>query len=445
MDTRATTAIPATLKASSTASISAALSPDTSVAGSVPAAVSPDAFTTASVPVAVSPATSTTASGSASTHKYPYTRIVFWEPCVSPHKSAFFHAVAERFGPSVEIRCVAHEGVPDTRQALGWGDEASSAPSTDVAPTPERIAAIIESGGDRCLHVFSGIRWFSTLTTALQLVRVQRRAFAIMSEPRDNAGLKGVVRFAQSWLTESWLRRRVEFVLAIGRHGPPWFQSVGYRRDRVFPFAYFLPPPPLAAQAATLDEAAQAPLHIAYVGRLIDAKGVRYLPAAMHALGPGARLSVIGDGELRTSMVEHAAQLGIDAEFCGVLPIDQVQRRMATFDVLVLPSTTRDDGWGAVISEALMAGTAVVASHCTGASVLLDSPRNGRVVPPGDSEAIARAVLELQQTGQLTARARRYRANWAADRLTARAGASYFEHIVRHRAGHALRPKEFFL
>lgn len=371
-----------------------------------------------------------------------YSRIVFWEPCVSPHKSAFINAVAERFGPSVEVRCVAHEGVPDTRQALGWGDGSAAAPPTDVAPSPERIAAIIESGGEHCLHVFSGIRWFSTLTTALDLVRAQGRAFAIMSEPRDNAGVKGAVRFIQSWLTESWLRRRVQFVLAIGRHGPSWFKSVGYRRDRVFPFAYFLPPP--SPQADT-EPGAQASLHIAYVGRLTEKKGVRYLLPAVRALGPGARITIIGDGELREPLQREAAQLGVDAVFCGVLPIEQVQLRMRTFDVLVLPSTTRDDGWGAVVSEALMAGTAVVASHCAGASILLDTPRNGRVVPPANAESIADAVRDLQQTGQLTARARRYRSNWACDRLTARAGASYFEQIVRHRAGGALRPKEFYL
>lgn len=371
-----------------------------------------------------------------------YACIVFWEPCVSPHKSAFFKAVAERLGPSVKVRCVAHEGVPEARQALGWGDESGSAPPTDVAPSRERIAQIIDEGGERCLHVFSGIRWFSTLTTALALVRTQGRAFAIMSEPRDNAGLKGAIRLLQSWLTESWLRRRVEFVLAIGRHGPTWFHSVGYRRERVFPFAYFLPPP--LPQPET-EAGAPASLHLAYVGRLTEAKGVRYLLPALRALGPGARLTVIGDGELRETLVQEAARLGLDAQFCGVLPIEQVQRRMPAFDVLMLPSMTRDDGWGAVVSEALMAGTAVVASHCAGASILLDSPHNGRVVPPADSDAIARAVRELSQSGQLTARARRFRATWAGDRLTARAGARYFEQIVRHRAGGALRPKEFYL
>ncbi|RKP59136.1 glycosyltransferase [Pararobbsia silviterrae] len=399
-----------------------------------------------------------------------YARIVFWEPCVSPHKSAFIRAVADRLGPAVDVRCVAHEGVPEARQALGWGDESGRAPPTEVAPSHERIAAIVDEGGTQCLHVFSGIRWFSTITTALDLVRAQGRAFAIMSEPRDDAGLRGAVRYLQSWLTESWLRRRVAFVLAIGRHGPPWFQSVGYRRERVFPFAYFLPPPApqtdrrawagaqaRADGAANVDRAnradpqtaaradANVALHVAYVGRLTETKGVRHLVAAIRSLGPGTRLTIIGDGELREALVAEAARTGIDATFCGVLPIEDVQRRMPAFDVLVLPSTTKDDGWGAVVSEALMAGTAVVASRHAGASILLDHPRNGRVVPPGDSEAIAHAIRTLARSGELGTPARHERATWAHDRLTARAGAAYFEQIVLHRSGRAARPKEFYL
>ncbi|QYD73282.1 glycosyltransferase [Paraburkholderia edwinii] len=370
-----------------------------------------------------------------------YSRIVFWEPCVSPHKSAFINAVAERFGPGVEVSCVAHEGVPESRQALGWGDGSVALPPTVVAPSDEQIAALVQSGGDRCLHVFSGIRWFRTLTTALEIVQRERRPFAIMSEPRDNAGVAGAVRFVQSWMTEAALRRHVQFVLAIGRHGPPWFRSVGYRRERVFPFAYFLPPP--AEIDGTRTSAAQ--LRIAYVGRLIDKKGVQFLLPAMRELGPRARLTLIGDGELRERLVAQARESGVDTEFCGVLPIEEVQRRMRDFDVLVLPSISKDDGWGAVVSEALMAGAAVVGSSCAGASILLDSPRNGRVVRPGDSHAIAAAIADLERSGGLSAGARRMRVKWARERLTARAGASYFEQIVRHRIGHAPRPKEFYL
>jgi glycosyltransferase involved in cell wall biosynthesis len=378
-----------------------------------------------------------------------YTQIVFWEPCVSPHKSAFISAVAQRLEPGVQVSWVAHADVPEERRALGWGGGSSHLPQAVVAPDATAIAALIERGGDACLHVFSGIRWFSTLTTALDLVKKQGRAFAIMSEPRDNAGVAGAVRFVQSWLTEAWLRRRAQFVLAIGRHGPPWFRSVGYRHEQVFPFAYFLPPPVPEAQtsepaAGPIEPSPHAVLQVAYVGRLEEKKGVQFLLPALKSLARPVRLTLIGDGELRETLLRQARELGVGTEFCGVLPIDQVQRRMHQFDVLVLPSICKD-GWGAVISEALLSGAAVVASRCTGASILLDSPRNGRVVPPADSVAIAAAIDDLARSGVLTARARRQRIKWAHQRLTAHAGASYFEQIVRHRIGAAQRPKEFYL
>ncbi len=48
-----------------------------------------------------------------------YSRIVFWEPCVSPHKSAFIQAVAQQFGPDVQVSYIAHEGLPEDRRSLG--------------------------------------------------------------------------------------------------------------------------------------------------------------------------------------------------------------------------------------------------------------------------------------------------------------------------------------
>ena len=393
-----------------------------------------------------------------------FSRIVFWEPCVSPHKSAFISAVAERFGPDVTVYCVAHEGVPQARQALGWTDGCAVLHHTVVAPDDALIDALIDEGGQDCLHVFSGIRWFSTLTHALARVKRQRCRFALMLEPRDNAGWKGALRFIQSYLTEAWLRRRVQFVLAIGRHGSPWFRSVGYAADRMFPFAYFLPSPHAvlddhnarADDAHTPDPDAsdygtgvvhtrgtRRKIEVAYVGRLIQLKGVHHLLRAIATVSPHARLTLIGDGERGDALVREAHELSIDAEFSGVLPIGEVQRRMREFDVLALPSLTKD-GWGAVVSEALLAGTAVIASSCTGASILLDDARNGRIVAPGDSEAIAEAISDLERCGLLTPDARVRRMRWAAARLTAQAGASYFEQIVHHRLEGSSRPMEFY-
>jgi glycosyltransferase involved in cell wall biosynthesis len=391
-----------------------------------------------------------------------YNRIVFWEPCVSPHKSAFFEAVAQRFGPTVEVMCVAHEDIPAERRALGWQDETAQSVRTLVAPSTETIRHLVEQSSVGCLHVFAGTRWFSTLTTGLRMVRQQGRDFALMSEPRDSDGIAGAVRFIQSWLTESALRRDARFVLAIGRHGPSWYRAVGYPVRRIFAFAYFLPSPvtTTASAAAAAAPAAAAlsqgrimrearsgsdPLRLAYVGRLVEAKGVHFLLAALAKLKRPAQLTVIGAGPQANELKQQARELGIDAEFCGALPIDQVQLRMHGFDILVLPSLSRDDGWGAVVSEALLAGTAVVASASAGASILLEHGNNGRVVPAADSSALASAVDELAGSGQLQKTARSARMTWAGQRLTAAAGAAYFERIVKHCNGAAERPKEFYL
>jgi glycosyltransferase involved in cell wall biosynthesis len=413
-------------------------------------------------------------------------RVVFWEPCVSPHKSAFIGAVAEALGPSVDVVCVAHEDVPQDRQALGWNSGQSpnevvaggtgvacggvttcSRYRTIVAPCGDDISALVAQGGVQCLHVFSGIRWFSTIKRGLAEVRRRGSPFAVMSEPRDDAGMKGTARFIQSWATEGWLRRNAQFVLAIGRHGPPWFRSVGYAAERVFPFAYFLPlssaiaerdqrdggsgsdavsVAPCLGDAVVRERASEAghKIEVAYIGRLIESKGVGYLLPAIAALGARARLTLIGAGPLRETLGEQARALGIEVGFAGVLPIDVVQRRMRDFDVLVLPSLTKDDGWGAVVSEALLAGTAAIASSYAGASILLDEPSNGRIVPPGDSEAIARAIADLADRDVLTPNARAGRMSWAVARLSAQAGASHFLQIVRHRLEGDARPMEFY-
>ncbi len=86
-----------------------------------------------------------------------------------------------------------------------------------------------------------------------------------------------------------------------------------------------------------------------------------------------------------------------------------------------------------------MAGTAVVVSDCAGSSIMLGNGHAGRVVPPADSRAIATAIQDLERTGALSAHARRSRIEWAGERLTAHAGAAYFEQIVRHRMGVAPR------
>jgi glycosyltransferase involved in cell wall biosynthesis len=67
---------------------------------------------------------------------------------------------------------------------------------------------------------------------------------------------------------------------------------------------------------------------------------------------------------------------------------------MAALDVLALPSI-KSEAMSQVIPQALAVGTPVVASTVGGSPELIRDEENGRLVPPGDSRALADAILAL--------------------------------------------------
>jgi len=74
--------------------------------------------------------------------------------------------------------------------------------------------------------------------------------------------------------------------------------------------------------------------------------------------------------------------------------------------VLVLPS--KREPFGTVLSEAMAVGTPVVATAVDGLPEVVEDGVTGRLVPPGDPEAIAAAVADvLARRAELSAAAKR--------------------------------------
>ena len=110
--------------------------------------------------------------------------------------------------------------------------------------------------------------------------------------------------------------------------------------------------------------------------------------------------------------------------------------------MLVQPSLTSDDGWGAVIGEALLAGAAAVASDRAGASILLDAPARGRVVSRLRADAVAAAIRAVAASGR-DPDARAVRAAWSRTCLTGAAGAERLLAILDHVLAGAPPPPAF--
>ena len=82
-------------------------------------------------------------------------------------------------------------------------------------------------------------------------------------------------------------------------------------------------------------------------------------------------------------------------QFLGVLPPEQMAAFYPNLDVLVVPSLNSTEAFGLVQIEAMLNNVPCVASALPGVRQPVMMHKMGKVVPVGDSPALARALLEI--------------------------------------------------
>ena len=113
----------------------------------------------------------------------------------------------------------------------------------------------------------------------------------------------------------------------------------------------------------------EAPLTLGVVSRLERIKGMDLVvPAFAEVLKayPATQLLVVGDGTLRASMEEQAAQLGCadHIRFVGRQPQEELPQWYSQMDIVLMPS--RSEGFGLTAIEAMAHGCVMVASDVGG-------------------------------------------------------------------------------
>lgn len=137
---------------------------------------------------------------------------------------------------------------------------------------------------------------------------------------------------------------------------------------------------------------------------------------------PGARLRLVGDGPLRQQLTRRSAELGLDdgVEFTGAVP--DVWTHLAEARVAVLPSLTEPQG--IAVLEAMAAGCPLIASSVGGIPEMVVHGTNGHLVPPGDPDRLAEAMLMLSGDATLRERyrdaGRRTAERWRMDQTVCR-------------------------
>lgn len=305
-------------------------------------------------------------------------KIRFWEPTLSPHKHYLFEKICE-LRPDLEFECYAASDLAADRKSLGWTLVNNTKYKIFINPDEEEIKKKLLQTDNLTLDVFSGIRWVPMLSSAFSYAIKSHGLIAIMSEPRVYTGFFGWMRIIHSLVTERRYLSRVNYIFAIGAHGPTWFKTIGYPENIVHNFAYYIPKKLINNAAVHFKN--EKKIKIIYVGRLVYMKGVDILIKSINAakLNEVVSVTVVGVGEKKESLIQLSKDLKVDANFLGVVDNSSVQSIISEHDVLILPSRTMDDGWGVVVSEALLCGIPVIVSDAVGASIAVRNSDYGYV------------------------------------------------------------------
>jgi glycosyltransferase involved in cell wall biosynthesis len=158
-------------------------------------------------------------------------------------------------------------------------------------------------------------------------------------------------------------------------------------------------------RAAIRTASPRVPGRIVCAGRMVEVKGQHLLVEALAEatrIRPELHLRLIGAGPMERRLRARVVQLGIAAkvEFLGWCSHDDVLREMASASAVVVPSDGSQEGYGLVVTEAVVCGAPLILSDIPVFREVMQRVDHPHVYfPPGNAQALSNALrVELAQT-----------------------------------------------
>ena len=176
--------------------------------------------------------------------------------------------------------------------------------------------------------------------------------------------------------------------------------------DRVFKWGYFIENRNLDYGRIANQREKNSTVKILWIGRLLAWKHpdvVIHLAKKLKEKKYSFECSIFGEGEMekklkcliRENNLEESVRLN------GFIPRDEVRRQMENADIFLFTSDF-NEGWGAVLGEAMSSGCAVVSSHACGATpFLVKDGINGFIYQYGNEDSLLRKTEILLNNQEL--------------------------------------------
>jgi glycosyltransferase involved in cell wall biosynthesis len=230
------------------------------------------------------------------------------------------------------------------------------------------------------------------LTTACSVLALDKR-FAARTICCDHNHF--TARSAMWQRLRRWLYPQVGAVVSLTQADAAKFRALNPLTEVIYNASS------LRADAPALPD---QPVALA-IGRHVAQKGFDMLVKAWAIVAsamPEARLRIVGDGPLRAEHERQARDARLGERIEWLAPTAQIERHYREAAIFVLSS--RYEGMPLALLEAQALGVPAVAFDCPTGPAEIVTGQTGRLVPAGDVQALAAAIIELLSSPDLRAR-----------------------------------------
>ena len=324
--------------------------------------------------------------------------LTFVSNYINHHQKPLSDRLYERLGEGYTF--IQTEDVALERLNMGWEDLAASIPYVKkYSEDPEGCKELIRNSD---VVIFGGQDDESFIEPRLLLkkpvLRYSERLYKTGQwkaiSPR---GLK------KKYHDHVRYRKDPVYLLCAGAYVASDFALIHAYPGKMIKWGYF---PEIKDQDvdALMQKKRTGQTEILWAGRMIDWKHPEMaVEAAKFLLRQGVtdfHLTMVGGGELEETLKAMVCDpLKAHIDFAGFKSPEEVRTYMEKADIFLFTSD-HQEGWGAVLNEAMNSGCAVLASHEIGATpYLVKDGENGIVFKSRDQKDLNKRLYELMTTG----------------------------------------------
>jgi len=205
-------------------------------------------------------------------------------------------------------------------------------------------------------------------------------------------------RWVQPWL---WRLGRPDAIVSVSDFIKQFYVAQGFPAERIA--SMFLGVDTDLYVPRATPHAGANDLEVVFSGQLWEGKGPQVLVDALGRLRVQEpdlvlRLRVIGNGSehFKAYLHEEVRRAGMEERttWDGFVRLPELAARLRQADLFVFPSTW-DEPFSITLPAAMASGAAVIATRAGGTPAAFVDGEEGLLVPPGDAEALAGAILKL--------------------------------------------------